>query len=728
MMKNDALFVLEVHPDRPLAPNTGDVWEASDGGQRHPDVEPDVFNHIDDLMGVTWLQSITRLRLVVQNLVWRPSVETGVSRLIEGLPSLQSVTIQAVGVGKTSDTSKLMALHASCQRRGLAITLDIVLDSEADASAVLTHMPTSLTAVLEMSHLLHEAGLSVRWLIPLVPKLVYRLEMLFSLAWDEGVEPILITAEHVCAPQRGTEEGLSPDDRLFAWDFVTYRLLEEERSRFSANYVDYYRVLQDLLSDGERHRLDSEQPVAILHLMPRGSQETWALHVEPRSHLAATLDDMTDNATASPAVGHFRSTAAQIVDAGDVLVDGLRGVWQWAVAQAVMPFQTRTQSPDQLASVMLIGAYGGEHIGDAAILGGVLHRIHQRYGTTQAVLMSQRPTHTRHLLPMLDVPVDVQVEAYEHHRIRARLLQVNAIVFAGGPMTDIPKQLVRHLYTVSLARRTRKPFVMEGIGAGPFVRRPSEWVGHRLVQMAMRVTVRTSDDAQQRVVRALVPEIRHDPAFDYLATLGDKLSRLPTADQQDIAAMLQGTDGRLTIGVNLRPIRHLFTVGAAEQNRADYTRFVESRFEQRFAEGLKHFNRVSVTKPRFVFFPMNAIQFGSSDLRSAYRIQRLLGHEVDCRIWEADASLEGVVALLRQLDLVITMRFHATIFALSQGRPVIDIDYRIGKRDKVGALLDDAGQHVNCSRIDTMSAEWLHERLCALAPSRPADVASPHLL
>ena len=63
--------------------------------------------------------------------------------------------------------------------------------------------------------------------------------------------------------------------------------------------------------------------------------------------------------------------------------------------------------------MLIIGAYGGEHIGDTAILGGVLLRIHRRYGTTRAILMSQRPDHTRHLVPMLDTPVDVTVEAYE---------------------------------------------------------------------------------------------------------------------------------------------------------------------------------------------------------------------------------------------------------------------------------------------------------------------------
>ena len=129
---------------------------------------------------------------------------------------------------------------------------------------------------------------------------------------------------------------------------------------------------------------------------------------------------------------------------------------------------TRLAQERRLPSVLIIGAYGGEHIGDAAILGGVLFRIHRRYGTTRAIVLSQRPRHTRHLVPMLDTPVDVTVEGSEPSSARNLLKQVDAVVYAGGPLTDLPKQLVRHFYTVSSARRLGKPFIAEGIGAGPF--------------------------------------------------------------------------------------------------------------------------------------------------------------------------------------------------------------------------------------------------------------------
>jgi polysaccharide pyruvyl transferase WcaK-like protein len=400
----------------------------------------------------------------------------------------------------------------------------------------------------------------------------------------------------------------------------------------------------------------------------------------------------------------------------EVLCEGTRALAQWAGAMAAKLFRRDTRLPQdkRLRSVMIIGAYGGEHIGDIAILGGVLFRVHRRYGTTRAIVMSQRPNHTRHLVSMLDTPVDLSVEISEQSRARDLMSQVDGVVYAGGPLMDLPKQLVRHLYAVSLARRAGKPFVAEGIGAGPFLLWPSEWTARRIVRMAERISVRTTDDAKVRLVSDLSPEVGRDPAFDYLETRGRPLTRIADADRRWVERLFEEIDGRLAIGVNLRPIRPVYTVGVPAAQRVERTRLAEAQFEQQLAEGMQRFTEAAARPPCFVFYPMNSIQFGECDLRSAYRVKRLLGSRVDFRIWQADASLDGVIALLRRLDAAISMRFHATIFALSQGCPTIGIDYRVGKRDKVAALLGDFGQSANCGRVDEVTSGWLCERLSSI--------------
>ncbi len=305
-------------------------------------------------------------------------------------------------------------------------------------------------------------------------------------------------------------------------------------------------------------------------------------------------------------------------------------------------------------------------------------------------------------------------------RSDSALEEVDAVVFAGGPFIDLPKQLVRHLYTASRARRRGLPFILEGVGPGPFARRSSTWVAGRLVGLATRVSVRTTGGTRHPLMRDAAPVVCRDPAFDYLASR-NALTRLPDRDRDEVDRLLRGTDGRMCVGVNLRPIRAVYTTGVAAADRVAHTRRVEARCADCIADAMQRCRQTFTTPPCFVFFPMNAIQFGMSDLRSAYQVARRLPVDVDLRVWEGDASLDGVVSLLRRVDVVIAMRFHAAVFALALGRPVIGIDYRIGARDKVADLLDDAGQSENCRRIDEVTAGWLVDRITALGGGpRPA--------
>lgn len=560
----------------------------------------------------------------------------------------------------------MTGLPESCTRPGRNDSAEFVLDPDADAFALLGGRPTSLRAVLERSRILRDQGSRVRWCIPLCPELVHRLEAIFSLARDEAIDPELL------AP----DGELPADLRLFAWDFVRYRLLEEEVAEVPAVRLERYRALERALVE-PANRADLPPPPAARTPL----QGAWA-------HAA---------------------------DVAVVLRDGLRGAAQWGIARATAsrPEAGRRTLPD----VVLIGAYGGDHIGDAAILGGVLQRVRTRYRTERAVLLSQRPAHTRHLADMLELPVELRVDAYEHARIRTALARADALIFAGGPLTDIPKQLVRHLYAASLARRQGKPLLVEGVGVGPFKRRPSEWVARRLVAMAGRISVRTTDDGSQPQVRDRSPELGRDPALDYLESRGSRPTRVPDADRAWLERLLADTDGRPKVGVNIRPLDQLFTEGVpAGADRGSHTHAVELRFEEQLAEGLRRFRAACPVEPCFVFYPMNAIQFGRSDLRSAWQLARRLQGELDLRVWEDDASIDGVVSLLSRLDAVIAMRFHAVVFALSQKRPVIGIDYRPGEKDKVGYLLDDFDRGNRCTRIDQLDADWLCEQLQALCP------------
>lgn len=615
---------------------------------------------------------------------------------------LDSITLRLDHHMMTAE--EITGLAAFAQTQSIGFTTDFVLKETDDVPGHVLGGAGRLRQITSTAAALHAAGHTVRWLVPLTPGIIYHLEFLGSLAAINGVTLVLLPISAL----GGDGADLEGDDRLFAWDFVSYRLLGEEIDHLARNRIPALRRLCSVLSDTPAPEADA--PWGILDSKTGYSEElrTWG-------NLGATLLRPSFDDRRGPTSAQVLKT--KIADVTDVLGCGVPAHLRARVA----PEAHSGGEDPRMPFVLLIGAYGGEHIGDAAILGGVLYRIHKRHGTSRAILMTQRPYHTRHLIPMLDVPVDVEVQEYTPANIRAALPSVDGVVFAGGPLTDLPKQLVRHLETATRAKRRGLPFVMEGIGPGTFVRKPSEVTARRLVKLADRITIRVRDDARREIIQGCDIEIGRDPAFDYLETRAETLTRLPVHEPAQIDTLLAGTAGRPVIGINIRPIGHLFTPAEPGRDPAAHTRAVEDRCERELARGLMDYARQTGTNPCFVFFPMNAVQFGMSDLRSAWRIMQHLEPGTDFRIWQADASLDGVVALLRRMDAVIAMRFHAAIFALSQGCPVIGIDYRIGKRDKVAAVLADAGVEENCRRIDELRSDWLSERLQAVCPAKAAE-------
>jgi len=371
------------------------------------------------------------------------------------------------------------------------------------------------------------------------------------------------------------------------------------------------------------------------------------------------------------------------------------------------------EEPESMENPLLIGAYGGEHVGDAAILGGVLLDLNKKYGTQRAMLGSFRPAHSERLVRSLDVPVEVEVFDYEHGHAESQLRIADALVFAGGPLMDLPNLLVKHWYLAIEARRRGLPFMMDRIGVGPFARGYSRFVARRIARLASSISVRTSGATRQPELRGLAATIGSDPAFTYLESRGnrgDGLSMLRARDRRDVESLLQGAECKLKVGINLRPIRHLWCPKGESASRD-----AELQCLERVADAIVL--TASKYPARFIFFPMNPIQLGESDLQSAWQLHKLVGRRADIRVWQGDPGVDGLLFLLRHLDVAVTMRFHACIFALSQAIPTLGIDYYAYAGGKVEELFKDRGLTADVARIDNLETAWLVEKLEAVAHS-----------
>lgn len=358
----------------------------------------------------------------------------------------------------------------------------------------------------------------------------------------------------------------------------------------------------------------------------------------------------------------------------------------------------------------LIGAYGCEHSGDIATLGGVLLRLHKQFGLQEACLLSDRPDYTRHLLASLDTPVAVEVRPGEPGVARRSLQETGMLVWAGGNVMERPLLLARHLSTIHAARLRGLPFLLEGVGTGPFMGPVGRWLAARIFHAADRVVARTTGIARDPLLEGVEVTPGQDPAFEYLATrTGPPV--ISGHDRQGIDALLENTAGHILVGVNLRPIQHIRV-----DHSESYSRVTEDRIYQHLAVAMTDYARLAPAPVTYVFFPMNLLQDGYSDLAAAWRLNRMLHKGLDLRIWQADPDIDTRLYLLRRLHMVLAMRFHASIFAMSQGVPAIGIDYDPCEFGKVMQLFRDRERVEDVRRLGIADIHFMVERLLMNQP------------
>jgi polysaccharide pyruvyl transferase WcaK-like protein len=504
-----------------------------------------------------------------------------------------------------------------------------------------------------------------------------RLRVIVDIAEETAAEGHRVLAGESCVLSDALDEAKR---RLESGKEVTWRVAVGSRSVYAIEAI---------------HRMAFEAGIGVRFVTPSPLDE-------PER---AFFEDYVRYRLPFPLSERLKRLAAEWTAAGGEALSAAKGL--------VLPSKRRAPEPDRLNSVAIIGAYGGDHIGDAAILGGSLLSLHRRYGVTRATVMSGRPEHTRRLAEGIATPVRVGVAPYRSGMVTRALAGADALVLGGGPLYGSPRVLARHLAAVAAARRRGLPFIVERIGMARFGDPLTRWAARHILRDATRISVRTSGSARHPLMEDLAPEVGRDPAFDYLAERRE-LDRLPPVDAAAVEALLAGTDNSLKVGINLRATHDQW------HDLSDLSQHtVDPDFMRQLAKGLVEFARNSTRPVSYVYFPMNAIQLGMSDLSAAYELRRTVGDAVDLRVWEADASLDGVLQLLRQLDAIIAMRFHAAVFALTQKLPLIGVDYFPGA-GKVSELLADQGRPEDACTVARFTSDWLVERLTAASAVKGA--------
>jgi polysaccharide pyruvyl transferase WcaK-like protein len=367
----------------------------------------------------------------------------------------------------------------------------------------------------------------------------------------------------------------------------------------------------------------------------------------------------------------------------------------------VLPIKNIKHEVSELNNVLIIGSYGGEHVGDAAILGGVILRLKEKYGIKNFTIISIRPDRTKCWVQNLLIE-DVSINVIGVNN-KLDIKNFKALVLAGGPIMSIPILLSNHLNLVRKFKAQNKPFIVEGVGIGPLKDKITRLMANKILKSANAISVRTNKDIKIALKLGLDVNQTTDPAFDYLNQL--TLSNFKPHSTLD---SIINTEKDIWV-INLRP---LWSKYANENNL--------NNLENNIIESISSVLYKYKENHRFIFMPMNSDQFGFSDLEVAYKLEKnvnKMSDEIDFKIWEYEPDINNCIYLLKKAKLAISMRFHGCIFSLSNNVPTLGLDYSTSEKGKVYSLFEDFKIEKNVINIKDLNPEVLVEKINSILPS-----------
>jgi len=328
-------------------------------------------------------------------------------------------------------------------------------------------------------------------------------------------------------------------------------------------------------------------------------------------------------------------------------------------------------------TVLVIGWYGTETIGDKAILHSLVQRIRSRaHPPRRIVLSSFFPWYSRYTLRELGLH-DIDIVETWTHAFETMCSAADEIVIGGGPLMEL-QSLDQMLFAFISAVRRGSIARIDGCGIGPVSSSLYQNIVADLVRLASHVTLRDAKAVEwcQTHAPSASPAVIEDPAADFVRGAASGDLQPPSTDyfSRDIIGPPDG------IACFLRdwPAEYRGSISTANFPA------VKANFERELAAFLNALKQDLKLGLRLM--PMNCFSEGGDDRVFARRFRK---QGVDFSTSALPVSPWEIVAAMQQARLCLCMRYHSVVFAHTLGVPFIAIDYT--NDGKIGGYLRERG-------------------------------------
>jgi len=643
--------------------------------------------------------------------------------LLENVKSLKSLSITSHGYHTNKHEKILPIILDKCHEENVSFTLNLSVDGIGEMHTKVRRVKNAFEKVTATANLAKRLGIPVQLQCTITPVNVYGIVHVREFAIENNYDVIFRIASYIARLSNGdlTERiKLSDKQRSFVADF-----LEAPRTILATKSLGrrlfYSDLANRLRTDAPRLAPCSFQSDALL-LSPdqsiyNCSRSEVKLEIEDRNHIAKSINSeknrqILNNLILNTCKSCYHDQTGRwplwkYLTVHDQYYFKFKSFEKIVkipliVKNGIFPVKKRKTSVKKLDNILIIGCYGGEHVGDAAVLGGVILRFKEKYGARNFTVLSIRPDRTRCWIQNISISgVSINVIGIKQ---KFNIENFDGLVLGGGPIMSIPILLSNHLAIIRRFKRLSKPFFIEGVGIGPLKDRITKLMAINILSSADSITVRTKKDYDIASKLGVNASKTSDPAFDYLLQLNIDGFK---PHQALIQIMNTGKDIWV---INLRPL------WAKYANKQDILKNIEDNVINSVSSIIYRYRK----NHRFIFMPMNSDQLGFSDLEIAYKLEdnlKRISEDIDFKIWECEPDINSCVFLLKKTKLSISMRFHGCIFSLSNNVPTVGIDYSTFEKGKVYYLFEDFNMGNNVINAKDIKTDILLEKINNILPS-----------
>ena len=639
-----------------------------------------------------------------------------IQTIISSLPKLQTISITSNSINSDFWIKNLLKISDLCKNNNIYFQLNLSLDGIGKIHEQIRGTKGNYSSFQQVRQFVHDHKIPYQLHTTVNRYNVYQLPGILDFAIETHSPIIFRLASPISRLSNGTlipKIELNDAELSFFCDFLVSQALHAHTSSPARKL--FYRKLHDqLLSKTKKRIANCYFKAEGIVLSSDGAISHCSRFNESKNILDNPIADgekfFYDNnhneafiSSACDTCYHDQSGFWSPIDISKEYLRKyiLPGQKSADVARYLLykPFASRSSRLSKSCNpkeACIIGMYGGEHVGDAAILGGVLTRLKERYPELKKVcVFSFRKDRTEMWAKNLTYLNSLNIEISDNERDFERKIRTSQLlVWAGGPIMNIPVILSRNFKFIKTALSSKVRFEIEGVGYGPLSSKFSKFIASKIFGAADFISCRSEEDRKK-----ILPLIKNtddviakkDPAFDYLRLIPNEIE-IESRRRKRIDDILALSNGCKLVAINLRPLWNKYGTG-----------FDFNVFLKEFSIAMMELFRNNI---HVCFYPMNSDQFGFSDLNIAYKIQRLVDSDPKFHILETEPTISEAIYFLRKCNTAISMRFHGAIFALSQGIDTIGLDYDVtGSKGKIANLFNnDKSRFINISN-------FTHDRL-----------------